>query len=259
MTVVRVRSLTLGCAPHVWLKRVFGILFVRPQLDHFFVSCPHGGSRLWPVRTTAVDNSTSSDNSTDQKRCCVMVPSDTPRTVDQNHLRPYGKQQAVAAQQKEVAAGWRQLKRIRAAQHLAELSNVSSDQIADVGAACMSLLFNSSDSSVDPPLPFWTNERQQQLDLLLRAAGKALALYTAARACGQQCSAQAYNVLVILLMCTSDVLDTFNPDSTGQQRNGSGAVVHSPDVLRCVLQPALPGNRLESTGEAMTVACCQST
>jgi hypothetical protein len=71
--------------------------------------------------------------------------------MDQNHSGPYRKQTPVAAQQKQVDAGWRNLERISAAQHLYELSNVSRDQIHDVVAACMSLVMNSSSNRPQCP------------------------------------------------------------------------------------------------------------
>lgn len=87
---------------------------------------------------------------------------------------------------------------------------------------------------------------------MLRTASKALELYTTASASGQQCSEQAYALLARLLRCTSDVVDTFHAGGVSQEREGSGAGVQSHDDLRCVVQPGLPVNIMESSGDAIS-------
>jgi hypothetical protein len=75
--------------------------------------------------------------------------------------------------QSRAAVGWQQLERIIAAEHISDLTAITADQCKAISHACSTLVSGTDSSQI------WGAEQMEQLGLLLRAAGHAMALYTA--------------------------------------------------------------------------------
>jgi hypothetical protein len=187
----------------------------------------------------------------------VMAHLDTYQTLDQDSRPKHGSGLPSKALPGQHAAGWQQLQHIAAAQHIKDLSGLTPAQLQAIGDACCSLLVTGNDSSTPardgPDRSSWSSERQEQLNLLLRAVGHAVAMYHAAEYEVQ--IVPAYPVLTSLLTVVSDTLEAlFQGSSSGeaslvllQQCGTSAATLQSPGAVKAVLQPALPLNCRDNT------------
>jgi hypothetical protein len=105
-----------------------------------------------------------------------------------------------AASPDQHAAGWEQLQRICAAQHINEVTHTSYAEIRDISDACDSLR-TCHDSSTTHGTSFW-----QPMELLLRAAEHALALYVPASA-QQEVVPGALSLLTTLIKLVGSTLE----------------------------------------------------